>query len=282
MSAAAGKLSAAGVASDADADWEVVAKTEDTAKWIQCEDKSSAEYKAFFVEGWTSWQPYLSLGSKNKHKNVASIHTQKWLKSSGWSVIPKTFGEYAIGVMPPDSALSVDAITPQTATALEEEVLIVNHGIVAGAATQSNTLNKRLMTYGTKVKPYEWALGVWMNMGFRVFVKWREMQADDEAKGLSSIAGAVMRKTAETNALKKWKFFLNVGEQRDVKGSGASLTQDPHQLIVREEKSHIVTARDYLPKTVDIKLKCLQLLLAVDKTDAVRVKETVAFLKSLN
>lgn len=261
-----------------------------TAKWIQCEDKTSEDYKAFFVEGWVPWQPYLWFGSKNKHKTVASLHTQKWLTSSGWRAIPKTFGEYAIGVIPPDSTIPRD-VTPKDGLALEEQVLIVNHGIVAGAAAQANTLNKRLMTYGTKVKPYEYAIGAWMKMGFRVFVKWREMKADDEMKGLSSKSGAAMRKTAETNALKKWKFFLNVAEQRSVKGPGASLKQDPYQLVLREEKNGgFVTAAKYDADRVvqshnftveQTKEQCMRLLRAPGKADAVKIEDTIAFLMSL-
>lgn len=216
-------------------------------KWIQCENKESPDYIAAFVTGWSDWQPYLRGGDpKRPLKNTASLFTQRWLTNNGWKQIPKSFGVYALGVLPPDCPVCANEIKPSDRADLERSVLIVNHGVVGGAATEANTLNRRLMTYATKVKPYEFAFGPWLELGFQVFVKWRVVHLDEETKtGLTSKAGAALRKGLETSALTKWKFHLNVSEQKSLKGKGVSMMGDPMALIVREEKAGPVTAARY-------------------------------------
>lgn len=225
------------------------------ARWIQCEDKDSAEYKRLFVTGWSPWQPYLRLGDpKRPHKNTASLYTKKWLVSNGWKEVPKRFGLYAIGILPPDSPLGVRDAKPDDHQVLERCVLIANHGVVGGAATEANTLNKRLMSYATKVKPYEYAIRPWMMLGFRVFVKWVEIYLDDE-ESLSSKNGSKIRKDRETDALKQWKFHLNVSEQKSTKGASPVLTQSPFKFVVREEKTGIRTVEHYRSEQFDEKKK---------------------------
>jgi hypothetical protein len=57
------------------------------------------------------------------------------------------------------------------------------------------------------------------------------MHSDDE-KALATIRGAKSRKSAETQILKTFAFFLNTAEQKQLKGVGGSLRRSPDALIL--------------------------------------------------
>lgn len=241
-------------------------------RWIQLEDKTSKDYRASFVVGWSRWQPYLQRGdAANTNKNVASLYRKKWLEENGHTAIPKQFGVYAIGILPPQT---VDMTT--TAASLESSMLIVNHGVTGGRANEGSTLNTRLMSYKNKVKAHEWAIGAWLELGFSVYVKWRVVQTTVEVMNKrSSILGAHARKRRETKALKTWMFFLNTSEQADVKGKGASLNQDADAFVVDNSGKRVA---NYRPKPVDVKAWLCEVL----RTAATKTKDQlIADIRSL-
>lgn len=181
----------------------------------------AASFDELLMQGWSPWQPYIRRGDKRRgSQNKASLFTVQELKRGGHPATPDRFGIYAIGVLPPD----VDT-KHMTATS----VVIVNVGVAGDKAPSKNTLKGRLRSYQTKVKPYEWALARWLDCGFSVWVKRKEMQADDE-KMFATIRGAKARKDAETRILKTFAFFLNTSEQKHLKGKGGSLHRDPDML----------------------------------------------------
>lgn len=257
---------------DDDDEWQ------DVAKWIQEEDKTSKEYNRLFVEGWSQWQPYLALEvSKKKVKDAARLHTQKWLKANGYAAIPKAFGVYAIGVLPPD-------FKDDAKCDLAANMIIVNHGIAGSKPAVTNTLNGRLMCYATKVKPHEWAFKYWLERGFSVFVKWKKVcEGKNETPagggGVASIDGAALRNALETEALSKWKFFLNTSEQAATKGKGKAAEFDAGDLELPAGLLHS-KARQY-PCESDrtLILECLALLEAPKLTHAQRNANAISFLK---
>lgn len=280
--AAAGAAAAADAVADPnikdDSEYEWVDEDSE-ADWIQTTDKTKQEYKDRLVDGWVGWQPYLQRGNPRDKTKPASLVTLHTLKEKRYKPPPKSFGIYAIGLLPPDRKMPESAATNALS---DTDVIIVNVGVAGGTVTESkNTLNGRLRSYATKIGPYESKFAAWIACGFSVWVKWKVSQTQLECGAggdlITKIGGVANRKLMESAILRNYAVFLNTLEQKH-RGD------DPHDLIIPAQEGRVAkTARDFRPARVsfDAVTKADMMLILKDhsKTSDQRIALLLDFLE---